>query len=278
MHVRVAANDFHHPAVSEPFTYRGRRTALIDLSCSLSNETAPIEPLPHKIEYVDHAQGAATSTQLGVPPALWTDGLAWAVERVTLSTHSGTHVDAPYHYGPDSGGQPARTIDQVPLQWCIGDGVLLDFSDKKAREGITDEDVRKAVAKIDYELKPLDIVLVRTDASKNFDRPGYELSHPGLRRSATSYLVEHGVRVIGIDAWGLDRPFDVMVEEASAGDREQLWETHFYGRDYEYLQIEKLCNLDLIPRPYGFQVIALPVKIAAASAGWARVVALLDVP
>jgi kynurenine formamidase len=118
-------------------------------------------------------------------------------------------------------------------------------------------------------------VLVRTDASRSFGHPGYELRHPGLRRSATAWLVHQGVRLIGIDAWGLDRPFDVMTREALNGDSDQFWESHFYGLEHEYCQIEKLSNLAAIPMAHGFQVAAFPVKLAHASGAWARVVALI---
>ena len=105
--------------------------------------------------------------------------------------------------------------------------------------------------------------------------PGYERRHPGLRVDATEFLVDSGVRLIGIDAWGLDRPFEVMIEDAQAG-RAQFWESHLLGRRKEYCQIERLANLDALPRPTGFVVSAFPFKLERASAGWARVVAIFD--
>jgi kynurenine formamidase len=194
---------------------------------------------------------------------------------VTLSTHSGSHVDAPAHYGNRADGRPARTIDQVPLSWCCGDGVVLDMTHKRAGDGIAQEDVSGCLDRLGYELKPNDVVLIRTDASTHFDQPGYELRHAGLRRSATEWLVDRGVKLIGIDAWGLDRPFDVMAEEARAGSTEQFWESHLLGREKEYCQIERVCGLSRLPRPHGFWVAAFPVKLRAASAGWTRVVAFV---
>ncbi|WP_174732043.1 cyclase family protein [Mesobacillus harenae] len=259
------------------FSKKSSKKLIIDLSDCLSNKTSAVEANPHKIDYVDHEESLAVSNKLfGLNKEDWPDGHGWAAENVTLSTHSGTHVDAPYHYGPTSGGQPAKTIDQVPLEWCIGNGVVLNMSHKKAGERITDEDVQLELEKIEYDIQPYDIVLIRTDTSKKFGQQGYDQLHPGLSRKATQYLVEKGVRMIGIDAWGLDRPFDVMVEEAKKGDRSQLWESHLYGKEQEYLQIERLANLESIPVPYGFTVIALPVKIDGASAGWSRVVAIME--
>jgi kynurenine formamidase len=263
--------------MTEEIEVGGRRLTVIDLSQRLSNETAAFEPNRHQITYVDHVESVRRLERMGLGSAsVWADGRGAAIEEVTLSSHSGTHVDAPYHYGPTSGGAPARTIDDVPLRWCMGDGVLLDMTRKQAGEGITEEDVVRELERIEYRLKPFDIVLVHTGASRWFGEPGYELRHPGLRRSATAYLVRHGVRLIGIDAWGLDRPFDVMIAEAEAGDRAQFWESHYFGQEQEYAQIEKLVNLDAIPAPHGFTVQALPIKLADASAAWSRVVAIVD--
>ena len=79
-------------------------------------------------------------------------------------------MDAPWHYGPTSEGKPARTIDQVPLEWCCGDGVLLDFTHRKKGEVISKDDVVVALEKIDYKLKPGDIVLIRTDCCKYYEK------------------------------------------------------------------------------------------------------------
>jgi kynurenine formamidase len=261
----------------ESFQRGASRFTLVDLSDRLSNETAAFEPNPHQITYVGHESTPAAYEQaLGIPADVWPDGRMAAVENVVLSSHSGTHVDAPYHYGPTSGGRPARTIDHVPLEWCFGDGVLLDFSERPAGASISGEDVDDELTRIGHVLRPYDVVLVRTDASRHFGEPGYECRHAGLRRSAVARLVAAGVRMIGIDAWGLDRPFDVMAEEARDGDVDQLWEAHFYGKEHEYCHIEKLCNLDQLPRPSGFRVVAFPVKLADASAAWTRVVAIFE--
>jgi kynurenine formamidase len=252
----------------------GRRLTLYDLSQRVSNRTSDFEPNPHRIEYHTPAETAAVyAATLDLPADLWPGGLFCSVETVTASTHSGTHVDAPVHYGPPATADPVG-IDRVPLRWCFGDGVRLDFRDKRAGEGIRRADVERALDRIGHTLKPFDVVLVWTGTDRHFGEPGYEHRHPGLRRDATEYLVDQGVRLIGIDAWGLDRPFDVMAREAKAGDLGQLWESHVLGRTKPYSQIEKLCNLEQLPRDDGFTVSALPVCLEAASAAWARVVAI----
>ena len=80
--------------------------------------------------------------------------------------------------------------------------------------------------------------------------------------------------LIGIDAWGLDRPPPAMAADHKKGIPNSLWPTHLVGREREYLQIERLANLDALP-PTGFTVVAFPVKIEQGTAGWSRVVALM---
>lgn len=251
---------------------------LIDLSVPLEDQAAS-EPLPGRIRYVRHDGEGLQQMQrfLGVKPEdlIWSGGLGWAVEEIQAITHTGTHVDAPYHYGPTSGGKPARTIDQVPLEWCFAPGVVLDLRHKAAGEFITSADLETALDRIGYHLRPLDIVLLLTWADKRLGSPDY-FAQPGLGREGVLWLVEQGVRVIGIDAYTLDRPFASMVADYQrTGDGRFIWPAHFAGITQEYCQIEKLANLDLIPKPHGFYVSCLPVKIRDASAGWCRAVALV---
>ncbi len=101
-------------------------------------------------------------------------------------------------------------------------------------------------------------------------------AQPGLGREGVLWLTQRGVRVIGIDAYTLDRPFANMVADFNrTGDGKYIWPAHFAGYDAEYCQIEKLANLKLLPRPFGFYVSCLPVKIRGGSAGWCRAVALV---
>src|SRR5882672_11749066 len=118
----------------------GGRHQIIDLSVAISNETAAFEPLPHKIDSIDHREGRPAQSALLDDGVEWPGELAAAVEIVTLPTHCGTHIDAPYHYGPESGGAPAETIDEVSLSSFFGDAFVLDMSHKKAGDSITSDD------------------------------------------------------------------------------------------------------------------------------------------
>lgn len=253
-----------------------KKTKLIDLS-SLIENSAYEGMWPPKITYWDHRRGAKElGKPLGVSIGDFPQGMALAWEELTLITHAGTHIDAPWHFGPAVEGKPSKTVDQVPLEWCFGDGVVLDLRHKKPGESITKEDIQAALAKINYTLKPLDIVLVMTGADKYIDDVRFTDMNPGISREATLWIVEQGVKVIGIDGYGYDKPFAVMGSEFKAGDKDALWPGHFAGREREYCHIEKLVNLDQIPKPFGFKVSIFPIKIYKASAAWIRPVAIVE--
>ena len=254
---------------------------LIDLAIAIeSGLPSDPEMMIPQIDYIDHTQGAEQMTQFfpGLKKEQLPDGLGWAVESIHLTTHSGTHLDAPFHYHPRmDGGAPAMTIDQVPLEWCFQDGVLLDFSHKTDGDRITADDVATRFKEIDYRLKPLDIVLVRTGADRFWGRPEYLVKGAGMTRESTLYLLERGIKVVGIDAWSWDRPLPFLAQEfQSKGDPSVIWEAHFAGIERGYCHMEKMANLDRIPVAHGFKVACFPVKIKNASAGWTRPVAIIE--
>lgn len=246
----------------------------IDLSVTIRNQS--FEPGGPEIVRMNHYEAARRrAADFNFLPSGYPEGMAMAHERVTLSAHGGTHVDAPLHYGPLCEGKPAKSIEFVPLEWCYGPGVVLDLTHKKPGEYITRADVIAALDKIPHKLKPNEIVLLRTDAALHFDNPQFGNLQPGLHPDACNYILDQGVKMIGIDAWGLDRPPKVMADDHKAGIPNSLWPSHILGRDREYLQIERLANLHSLP-PKGFTVVAFPVKIEEGTAGWSRVVALME--
>ena len=250
---------------------------IIDLSVPLTDR-AVSEPWPARIQYHGHRKGGWQMRWLFGARARdlrASGGLGWAVETVKAMTHTGTHVDAPWHYGPRSEGKPARTIDEIPLDWCLAPGVRIDVRDLADGEEITVARLRERLDAIGYTLQPRDIVLLWTGADERIGSKAY-FQQPGLGREGTLWLVEQGVRVIGIDAYTLDRPFRHMKADfARTGNGDAVWPAHFAGIEREYCQIEKLANLGKIPCSHGFWVSCLPVKIERASAGWCRAVALI---
>jgi len=246
----------------------------VDLSVTIRNES--FEPGGPEIARLTHAEAARRrAADFDFLPSGYPDGMALAHERVSLSAHGGTHVDAPLHYGPLCEGKPSKSIEEVPLEWCYGPGVVIDCSHKKPGEFITKQDLIAALKKIPHTLSPREIVLLRTDASKHFDNPQFPNLQPGLHPDGCHWLLDQGIRMIGIDAWGLDRAPRDMAADHKKGIPNSLWPTHMVGRDREYLQIERLANLEALP-PTGFTVVAFPVKIEHGTAGWSRVVALIE--
>ncbi len=165
---------------------------IVDLSAPIapSPEGTP-EFLATSIDYSTHAAGAAEIEALfGVPPRLLRDGEGWTRETIThLGTHNSTHVDAPYHYNSTIRGEPAQTIDELPLEWFFGPGVVVDFTGRDDGDAVRAEELEPALAAAGHELRERDIVLVRTDATASTASPttwSAAPASPPTRRSGCS--------------------------------------------------------------------------------------------
>jgi kynurenine formamidase len=251
---------------------------MIDLSVTIESGLPSDPPfMIPEIEYWDHERGAENMLSFfpGATRADLPAGLGWAIDFLKLTTHSGTHLDAPRHYHPTAEGRPAKGIDAVPLEWCFGDGVVVDFIDKPDGYLVNEADMAAAFAKINHVLKPLEIVLVRSGAAPFWGTADYLLKGCGMGREATLWLLNQGVKVVGTDAWSWDRPLPFIAGDfARNHNAAVIWEGHFAGIEREYCHMEKMTNLDQLP-PFGFKVACFPVKIKDGSAGWTRPVAML---
>ena len=253
---------------------------IVDISSSLKAGIAS-DPKGHEpqIVYRDHA--STRGQLLSFFPGLAEDDLpgreGWALEELKITTHNGTHLDAPYHYHSTmDGGRRAMTIDEVPLEWCFGPGVKLDFRHFEDGYVATAADVEAELKRIGHDIRPGDIVLVNTSAGAKYGGDDYVASGCGVGREATLYLTSRGVRVTGTDAWSWDAPFIHTAKRyAQTKDASLIWEGHRAGMEIGYCHIEKLSNLEALPAT-GFTVSCFPVKIKAASAGWTRAVAIFD--
>ena len=254
--------------------------AIIDLSIFLENDVVSDPELYRpRIDYIDHKASLPEIESFfpGLKASDLPDEEAWAIERVTLITHNGTHLDAPYHFATTmNGGERAITIDEVPLDWCYQPGVKLDFRHLPDGHVVTADEVRDELDRIGHRLSPLEIVVVNTSAGKRYGHDDYVTAGCGMGAEATMYLLEQGVRLTGTDGWSWDAPFvHTRDEYLRTGDAGLIWEGHKAGRNIGYCHLEKLHNLEALP-PAGFTIACFPVKIRAASAGWTRAVAILD--
>jgi kynurenine formamidase len=256
----------------------------VDLSIYLENDVASDPPgLQPKIEYETHTESMPIFMKLlpGTKAEDFPDQEAAAAEWVRLTTHSGTHLDAPYHFHSTQdaklgGSKPSITIDQVPLDWCFRPGVKLDFRNLPDGYVVTAKDVEAELKRIGHELKPLEIVVVNTRAGSRYGYDDYVNTGCGMGYEATMYLLERGIRLTGTDAWSWDAPFSYTAKKfAETGDASLLWEGHKAGRDIGYCHLEKLHNLEALPGD-GFTISCFPHKIRGASAGWTRAVAIFE--
>jgi len=248
---------------------------IIDLSTTIAQtpEGTP-EYSAIDITYHNHTAGAAAiKSLLNIPAALLHHGEGWAVETITrLETHGTTHVDAPWHYNSAIRGQKAQTIDELPLEWFFSGGVKLDFHAKEDGEAITIEDVKKELRRMQYVLKPMDIVLMYTGRDVFYGQSDYFFKGCGVTAEATRWLYEKGIRVMGIDAWGWDMPLHLQAQKAAVENKTGIfWAAHQI--DAAYSHMERLVNLGGLP-PFGFQVACFPLKSKGASGAPARVGAI----
>lgn len=231
-----------------------------------------------KIKHKPHAKAKWLIRALGLPFKFFPKGFnGWADDTIKkMGVHSTTHIDAPWHYSSTTNGKPAKTIDQMPLEYCLAEGIVIDMSHKADFDPITIADIEKFVKENQLEILDGMIVLIRTgrdifNGTKDFHKKG-----TGMSAEATEWLIQKGIKVMGIDSWGWDLPLPYMIEKAKkSGNAELFWEAHLVGQKYEYYHMEQLINLQSLPLK-GFKVAVFPLKIVGASAAPARVVAIIN--
>jgi kynurenine formamidase len=263
---------------------------IIDLSLAIDDKAFEVHNL--KIERISHSQGFKKLNKTLMSRNLVNrikyllgrriikkedlpDEEFLSLEIVHCPVHIGTHLDYSFHYGSKSEARPSKTAEEIPLEYCYSNGVKLDLTYKKPEEVITAKDLEQGLHRINYSLKPLDIVLLYTGSDRLFGSPGYFSDYPGVDISAIDYLLDKGIKIFGTDAMSIERPYKFMVRDfLKTKDSSSLWPAHFYGRKREFIHIERLANLDKLAN-FGFKVICFPVKIKRTGAAWARVVAII---
>jgi kynurenine formamidase len=147
---------------------------VVDLSREITAETQvyPGDPVPH---IAQHATIAVDGFNL---------------VSVAMGSQSGTHVDAPFHFDNDT-----EKIDEIPLARFVGRGVVLRCDGVSARERITLDSVRSDAETVGAG----DIVLVHTGWARHYGDPSY-FDNPFLDAGLVSFLLDRGVRTIGLDA------------------------------------------------------------------------------
>ncbi|NLI56699.1 cyclase family protein [bacterium] len=252
-------------------------TKIIDLSMVVESDPSPIMNV--KITNLPHEYGAQEdSKHYGINPKDWPfPGKAWADDFIEMTTHAGTHLDAPWHMTPVSEGKKAKTIDEWPLEWCYGDGVVVDIRDLPDGYQLKADELKERLSKIKYSLKPFDIFLVMTGNDKLWGKPEY-LNHGGhLSPEALEWVLDQGVKAVGTDAWSFDISYDAWSKnyKEHGNDPKYLWPCHLVAIKKEYAHYEKLTNLDKLPS-YGFKFFGFPIKFYKGSAGFVSAVAFVN--
>ena len=163
------------------------------------------------------------------------------VDLLKLGSHTGTHIDAPYHF-LDQG----KKIDELPVQRFVGAGVLIDVSAKSDRDLIEPGDVERH----EDQITQGDFVIFRTGRDRYFGTPKY-YRHPYLSAEGARILVKMGVSLVGIDALNVDPTYYGGMESDPAVKDLPDEETYGYPvhdilLGSNVLIVENLCNLDKI--------------------------------
>jgi len=257
---------------------RPRPSRIVDLSKMIADN--PNDPFFMRVKIKHHAHRKARwlVRALGLPFRLFPKDFAgWADDTITkMGVHSTTHIDAPWHYGPTlaDGSRPA-TVDEMPLDLCFGPGVVFDMRHKGEGEEIVVADMEASLAASGAGLEKGAIALIWTGRDLLQGSKDYWKSGTGMSASATEWLIDRGVEVMGIDQWGWDLPFHRQIRAArETGDDGLFWQGHLVGRRKPYWQMEQLRGLEQLPA-HGFDVAVFPLRLKGASAAPARVVAFL---
>ena len=231
-----------------------------------------------KIKHKSHKKGGMLLRLLGLPKKLFPkEFIGWADDSIkNMGVHATTHIDAPWHYSPTVNGEKSKTIDEIPLDWCFGEGIVIDMKHKNDFDPITVLDIKKFLNKENLIIKKRMIVLIKTGRDKYIGTKEFPDKGTGMSAQATEWLVDQGIKVMGIDAWGWDLPLKYLIKKAKETNNSELfWEAHLVGQKKEYCHMEQLVNLDKLPYK-GFKIAVFPLKIVGASAAPARVVAIID--
>jgi kynurenine formamidase len=173
-----------------------------------------------------------------------------------LSTHTGTHMDAPFHFNPNG-----QTIDQVEVNRYICNNAILIKIQKNANEMITRDNI---TSNSKYEIKEKDTVVFSTGWEKEIkQKDNYIRNNPGLSKDAAEYLVEKKVNAIGIDCPSIDIGIDSRLV------------AHKTLLSNEILVIENLCNLYEFTNGK-FTLLVTPLKLVGASGSPVRAIGIKE--
>lgn len=210
----------------------------IDLTLEISN-TLPSFPGTPRPQFISWANKKTNGYDL---------------ELLFLSSHSGTHLDAPIHF-VDGG----LVINKIPLKRLVTNAVLFKIK-KGVNESITRKDILEFEAK-NGKIRSSKAVIFATGWWKNLSKKDYFTKNPGLSLDAAKYLSQKRVNLVGIDSPSIDL------------GRNSEFLAHHILLKKGVLILENLCNLEKIHNT-SFKLIVLPLKLKGATGSPVRAIAI----
>ena len=213
---------------------------IIDLTLTVSDKipTFPGSPRPNFIPWENIKE----------------DG--YNLELLFLSTHTGTHIDAPHHFL-----EKGAKIHEISLEKLVSEAVLIK-SKKNGGDSITKTDIQKFEKK-HGKIDGFSSVIFYTGWQKNLQKKYYFTKNPGLSVSAAKYLASKKVSLVGIDSPSIDLGTD------------SKFSVHQIFAKKGMLVVENLANLDKI-KSSKFHLVVLPLKLKNATGSPVRAVAFVD--
>ena len=203
------------------------RMKLVDLTMSLNNLT-PVYP-------------GDSPPEFRMISSLEKEG--WNTHRICMSTHFGTHIDAPWHMLEDG-----KRLTDYSIEEFVGKGVMVDLRDRKKTDVNLDNISKK------------EILLLRTDHTQTIDSPDYFTSFPVISKKLAEQIVKMKFKIVGIDSFTMDAdPFII----------------HKYFFKNNIICLENLVNLHFLSNK-SFTLFVLPLKLDKMDGAPCRVVAQIE--
>ena len=178
------------------------------------------------------------------------------LELLFLSTHTGTHMDAPYHFL-----EKGAKIHEISLKKLVSEAILIK-SKKNGGESITKTDIQKFEKK-HGKIENFSSVIFYTGWQKNLQKKYYFTKNPGLSVSAAKYLASKKISLVGIDSPSIDV------------GKDSKFSVHQIFAKKGILIFENLANLDKI-KSSKFHLVVLPLKLKNATGSPVRAIAFVE--
>lgn len=229
-------------------------TEIIDLSQEIYTGMPVFNSLPpvNISMHATHEQWAQIENPDTVTPSVY---------KLEFSEHTGTHVDALNHMGPEFVEQ---SIDTMPLSMFYTSGFCLDFSHKKAAELIEPEELEAACLKAGQSIRDGDTILLYTDHYRKHYGTAQWANGPGISEASAYWLGSKKIAAFGVETMspGIPKVSNKQVHQVCG----ELGFTHY----------ENMINLNQLVGRGRFRFIALPLKIRGGTGSPVRAVAVFD--